>query len=174
MKKWMFEVFGPYLIDKATKGNPIPQNIKSFIWKDWEEEGCPKDMLKKVGCYVFGIRTAQGAIRPYYVGKATKGFGKEIFTADKLLKYNNSVLLKKYGTPVMFLIAHPLQKGKNNIRLIEELEYCLIGLAYKKNPEGLQNVHGVYDDKWQLEGFGKKGKTPKKVKDFARMLNLKH
>src|SRR4051812_13247390 len=63
------------------------------------------------GIYVFAIRNR--ALTPAYVGKASKTFGGEIFTVDKLNKYNSSVHNWPHGTPVLFLLAFPSTRWSN-------------------------------------------------------------
>ncbi|MDR2577264.1 MAG: hypothetical protein LBC70_00430 [Chitinispirillales bacterium] len=89
------------------------------------------------GCYIFGLATSGGGLRPYYVGQATKTFIQEVFAVRKREHYHGCIN-DKYGTPVLILIPAVTQtgqyvKGKKD-RLIDWVETLLIGYALAKNP----------------------------------------
>lgn len=115
--------------------------------------------MKGIGCYIFGIR-AGGGIRPYYVGKAAKSFGQEIFTPHKLNIYNTVLGGINKGNPVIILIEAITRKGKVSAKVISDVEKHIISLAYHANPE-LRNIQNLPpDQKWILPGImsGGKGK----------------
>jgi hypothetical protein len=76
-----FEVHGPFEV-------PVYQGKNGWIVRT--EEGVAffkthATYKARRGCYLFGMRAGRG-VTPTYVGKATKTFGQECFTADKLGK----------------------------------------------------------------------------------------
>ena len=81
-----FEVVGPVEIPTTIKRAGVSiiekTNVDSFLSKHQELMTCK-------GCYIFTIRVTSG-ILPFYVGKATKTFGQEIFTPHKTEKYNSA------------------------------------------------------------------------------------
>ncbi len=50
----------------------------------WEQQA--EGLASKRGLYVFAMRAGQG-FTPWYVGRTSKGFEKEIFTPHKVVKY---------------------------------------------------------------------------------------
>ena len=101
-----FKVDGPHEVSYE-KGDGKGKRIEeSAEFKFWKEHPSMKD---RVGCYVFAIRAGRGFM-PMYVGKAAKSFKQEIFTKDKLFKYNKAIF-KRGGTPVFFFLVHPTKKG---------------------------------------------------------------
>jgi len=110
---------------------------------------------KRRGCYIFAIR-AGGGITPIYVGKATRGFKSEVFTADKLAKYQRGLADYLKGSPVLFFLLHPAAKGKPNKALIGELEDFLIQTAISRNSE-LINVQGTKKAEFNITGVLRSG-----------------
>src|SRR5437867_2266973 len=107
------------------------------------------------GCYVFAIR-AGGGITPLYVGKATRSLKQEVFTPDKLAKYQRGLADYLKGTPVLFFLLHPVSVGAPNRALIGELEDFLIQTAVSRNPE-LLNVQGTKKAEFNITGVFRSG-----------------
>jgi hypothetical protein len=129
---------------KYAAGKTItPENIKKF----WEQNSNSKGEL---GCYIFAMK-AGGGFTPFYVGKATKSFGQEAFTNDKIAKYLPVLSQYKSGTPVMFFISYPMKKGVVNKVHIAELEKFLIQQAVIANPY-LTNIKNAKPLKWGIAG----------------------
>jgi hypothetical protein len=99
------------------------------------------------GCYLFGIRNR--GLRAAYVGKATRGFGQEVFSADKLQKYNEALHLWPHGTPVLLFVATPPRV--RSAALIGQVEEYLIRSAKRAWPE-LLNQHHTGADDWDIAG----------------------
>ena len=78
-------------------------------------------LARKRGCYVFAMRSG-GGIKPAYVGKASKTFEQECFTAHKLGKCNQ--VLVDYGSGTLVLVFFVCAKGGKSptikIRLLED------------------------------------------------------
>lgn len=124
------------------------------------------------GCYIFAVRAGRGIV-PAYVGRATKTFRQEVFTSDKLAKYQRALADYVRGTPVMFLVMSPNGRGKPNISIIHELEEFLIQTALSVN-EDLLNVRGTKRANFAIAGVlrTRQGKPSSAAQAFKRSLNL--
>jgi hypothetical protein len=99
------------------------------------------------GCYVFAIRNR--GLRAAYIGMAAHGFGQEVFTNDKLHKYNEALHEWTHGSPVFLFVVTP---GRVRSRaLIREVEQYLIRSAKRAWPD-LLNVHHAGEDNWDISG----------------------
>lgn len=99
-----FEVRGPYPIPyEACNGGRVLR-VKSF----WMEDAA--ELAQQRGCYVFAMRSGPAEM-PIYVGKATKTFKQETFTAANQVKYQNGFAQYAKGTPLMYFVVHPVQRG---------------------------------------------------------------
>jgi hypothetical protein len=167
----MFEVFGPFPVKpkKGRGGKVFDKELKSKFWAD---NPTAAELLERVGCYIFAIRAAKG-FKPVYVGKTAKSFEKEIFTADKLQRYNSALCDVAKGTPVMFFVAHPKSKGILNSKMIVDIEDYLIQIAYAKNPD-LKNVIGIVQKAWGIKGVLRsgKGKASKPSAQFKQAMGI--
>lgn len=139
-------------------------HIKTF-WQDYS------DLTNQKGCYVFALK--KKSIVPFYVGKASKGFGKEIFAPHKTEKYTAVLHTHIVGYPIFYFITHPLSKGKSNLKAIDEMETYLIQSALIVNP-GLKNIQKTKLPSWTIRNVIEKspGKSKKCEIDFAKMLRL--
>ena len=106
---------------------------------------------RRRGCYVFAIRAGRG-ITPTYVGKATKTFQQECFTADKLGKCNRTLADYSRGTLIMFVIAAPTGRGRPADKQITLLEDFLIQIGVAANDK-LLNIQGTKEEEWSLTGL---------------------
>jgi hypothetical protein len=171
-----FEIDGPFKIPHYTDGQ---KRIKYFdkwaqddFWDDCEASS-GIDISVRNGCYIFGVSTKR--VFPWYVGKTTKGFGKEIFTPDKVAKI--SFFINQHGTPVIFFVYKKFKnkEGVKTLELIAELEDFLIQSAVYVNPE-LLNVRGTRRSKWSIRGSVRSspqiGKPSAPVRKFKHMLGL--
>jgi len=111
------------------------------------------------GCYIFAVRTPRSYV-PGYVGKADARFEGEVFTDGKLQRYNSVLANYKKGTPTLFFIIAPTNKGKPNKSKIAQLERYLIREAKSVNPS-LMNKIGIKAPRWGIKGVirGGKGKA---------------
>lgn len=163
-----FVVSGPYVV-------PIYQGRNGRIVR--EEEGRSffahhPSLVTKRGCYIFAMRSG-GGITPTYVGKATKSFGQECFTAHKLGKCNQTLVDYGQGTLVVFLFEPSAIKGKPPVREIGLLENFLIQTALSVNDE-LLNVKQTKQESWSVRGIIRSGAgKPSKSASLAKsMLGL--
>jgi len=110
---------------------------------------------------------------PIYVGEATKGFGQECFTNDKLLKYALGLATYDKGTPVLFFVASLQKKGRVNVKVIDDLEDFLIQNAKAKNPD-IVNKKGTKEASWSIRGVvrGGHGKPSAAARAFRSMMGL--
>lgn len=128
---------------------------------------------KRRGCYVFAIRAGRG-MTPTYVGKATKSFSRECFSADKLGKCNQTLVDYARGTLVMFLIAAPMGRGRPAEKQIELLEDFLIQVGVAANDD-LLNVQGTKQEQWSLSGLvrSNRGRPSLAATAFKRAMKLR-
>lgn len=141
-----FSVEGPHSItvtrSKAGKGIER-KNVEKFL------EVHQSHMASR-GVYVFAARASRGFV-PWYVGRATTSFAQECFTADKINKFNEALRKFERGTPVLFLMLHPTQRGAINKKAIAAVERELIRIAWMANP-GLLNKHHIKVPQWAIRG----------------------
>jgi len=138
--------YGPYRIP-CEKGKKTKKVTTACAGRFWAKH--PK-LKRRNGCYIFGIRAAK-SIKPTYVGKATKSFGKEIFTVDKLHKYQVCLADHSFGTPIVFLVALPKAKGPTKASLIAKVERELIAVAKRRNKK-LMNKQNAKGPSWCISG----------------------
>lgn len=161
-------VHGPFKIPtyegKAAK-IITAENIKEF-WSDYEA------MARGRGCYLFAIR-AGGGVTPYYVGRATRDFKREVFASHKLAKYQQSLADYRKGTPVLYFIAAPPSKGAPNVSVIAEMEEYLIQTAVSQNAD-LLNVKGTKKERFAIAGVLRSGvgKPSKAARSLKACLGL--
>lgn len=128
-------------------------------------------LKSKNGCYIFAMRSG-GGITPMYVGKATKSYGQECFTAHKLGKCNEILADYSRGSLVIFLFESPAGK-KTPTYQIDLLENYLIQSALSVNDE-LLNIRKTKQEKWSIRGLirSSSGKPSKPTKAAKSMLGL--
>jgi hypothetical protein len=108
-----FVVHGPCKVDfEKRKGG------RTLVFDNFWLEN--PNLAKKQGCYVFAIRNR--GLTPMYIGKATKSFKQETFNPPNRQKYHNGFSEYGRGTPVMYFMVHPTQRGRTNTKQIGELE----------------------------------------------------
>ncbi len=110
-------------------------------------------------------------VRPYYVGKATKTFGQEVFAPTKLVHYNHAMANQKLGTPCLFLVVAPRHGATP--QLIGHAERELIRMAAQANPN-LCNKVGIKPPRWAIQGVirGNAGGKSASAKAFAKTFGL--
>jgi hypothetical protein len=162
-----FKIHGPFDLsyEKRPGGRTL---VFDGFWDDGSEASYLAD---ECGCYVFAIRNR--GLTPIYVGQATKTFRQETFNAANRHKYHDGFSEYAKGSPVMFFVVHPHQKGKANAKQIEEIEDFLIQAGFAKNPD-IQNVRGVQRPKWSIQGVVRsgKGKRSHDEAEFQRLFDL--
>jgi hypothetical protein len=129
-----FDPRGPFPLKRDT--NRQGRSISAVsIEKFW---AIPKvaHLKSKIGCYVFVIGK-----KPFYVGKATRSFGGEVFNNKNLATYRETVTKFRGRTSLYFIVyrKEASQRGKAPTRTISKVEKLLIGMAHEANPE-LTNV----------------------------------
>lgn len=115
-----FSVEGPFPVKPFIKGNC------KFIGRSEARDFFKKHnkYSRRNGVYVFGKRTR--SIVPYYIGMTTRGFSKEVFCDRNLVTFNEVIIKNGNGTPVIFFVPLPIQRGPDHVRHIGELENYLI------------------------------------------------
>lgn len=162
-----FVVHGPFVIDyEKRKGG------RSLLFDQfWDDDSSAAGLVEERGCYVFAIRNR--GLYPIYVGKATKSFGQETFNSANRHKYQDGFIEYEKGTPVMYFVVHPSQRGKINGKQISEIEDFLIQAGVARNPY-LQNVRGTQQPSWSIKGVIRSGsgKLTEAAKQFASLFDI--
>lgn len=127
------------------------------------------ELRDRRGCYLFAIRNR--GLRAAYVGKATKGFGQEVFATDKLQKFNTALHEWPHGTPVLLFVLTPPRVYSAS--LITDVEEYLIRSAKRAWPE-LLNKQLARDDDWDISGVTAPhaGRRSAPETDLARLLKF--
>ena len=162
---------GPFEV--CCESNGRAKRIDSNVGKEFWKEGSLRHLKSKQGCYVFATRAGKG-FRPWYVGKASKGFEQETFTHHKLVHYNSVLFQGKKGTPVLFFVAPDGLKKKVPVSELTHMEKELIQFALIKNPE-LCNTHQTKNiPRWSIQGVvrAKQGKPTSAAKCFRLMMGI--
>lgn len=165
------EVFGPFGIPFDLVGS-VKKIGKAEETAFWAQDGV--DQFKtKHGVYIFAMRAAKG-FTPWYVGRAGKGFVKEIFTPDKVVKYREVFDRGTRGSPVMFFVTKGGSRNKVGTKVIGEVEQALIVAAGAKN-SNLVNVHHNKDREWCIKGvmYSSPGKPTTIARQFKAMMGMK-
>jgi len=162
-----FKVHGPFTLDYEKRPGGRTLVFDEF----WAEDSEAEYLADECGCYVFAIQNK--GLTPIYVGQATKTFRQETFNPANKHKYHDGFSEYAKGTPVMFFIVHPSQKGKRNTKQIGEIEDFLIQSGVAKNPD-LQNVRGAQKPKWSIQGVIRsgKGKRSHDESELRRLFDL--
>lgn len=162
-----FIVSGPHLVPvyKGKVGRVVRAEEGDSFFREHSA------LKSRNGCYVFAMRSG-GGVTPVYVGKATKSFGQECFTAHKLGKCNEILADYARGSLVIFLFESPVGKKAPTYQ-IDLLENFLIQSALSVN-DGLLNIKKTKQEKWSIRGIirSNRGKPSKAAKTAATMLGL--
>lgn len=162
-----FAVHGPFRIKyEKRKGG------RTLIFDDfWSEGSDAHNLAKQRGCYIFAIRNK--ALTPIYVGKATKTFKQETFNSANRHKYHYGFSDYAKGTPLMYFVVHPAQKGPTNAKQIAQIEDFLIQAGAVKNPD-LQNIKGAQQPDWSIKGAIRSGAGKRSVAeiDFCDLFDI--
>jgi len=96
-----------------------------------------------VGCYIFAIRAAKGAL-PWYVGKTEKhSFKGETWSPHKLNLYNEALNLRERGAAVLYLTAKRTKGGrfaKPRKRGIGDIPRGIVVPGYMNEQPGARSV----------------------------------
>ena len=163
-----FKIHGPFPLDyEKRKGG------RTLVFDDfWSDESDAEYLADECGGYVSAIQNK--GLTPIYVGKATKTFKQETFNPTNRHKYHDGFSEYAKGTPVLFFVVHPNQKGKVNGKQIAEIEDFLIQAGVARNPD-IQNVRGAQAPKWSIQGLIRSKKQGKRTSDetaFRKLLAM--
>jgi hypothetical protein len=163
----VFAVEGPFDINYEKRPGGRTLKFEDF----WSKDSPAAHLSDKCGCYVFAIRNR--ALTPIYVGKATKTFKQETFNPTNKHKFHDGFSDYAKGSPVMYFVVHPTQKGKTNSKQIGEIEDFLIQAGVAKNPD-IQNVKGTSRPSWGIKGVvrSKAGKRGSPETDFSDLFDI--
>ena len=161
------EVEGPYEVRFETNARGtkhIEASHGRAFFEDWD------GLAQCCGCYIFAIRSGRG-IRAAYVGKATKGFGREVFAVDKLQKYNTALHTWHHGSPVLLFVVMPGRSSSSKV--ITDVEEYLIRSVKRAWPDILNKHHTGADD-WDISGVtaDHKGRLSQSEATLSRLLKF--
>lgn len=163
-----FMIRGPFDITtrKGKRGRFIGADEARIFF-----ENCEECLESERGCYVFATRAGRG-YTPWYVGKATKSFKQECFTAHKLHKYHECLVDMARCTPVLFFVVALNARGKTGDRHIRQVEDFIIKQALVANPE-LLNIKGTRMEGWSISGVVRsRGRSSFAAGLFKRMFKI--
>lgn len=145
-----FVVHGPFELEFEKRNGGRTLQFDNF----WGRGSGAQHLAGKTGCYVFAIRNR--TLIPIYVGKATKSFKQETFNPGNKHKYHDGFSQYAKGTPVMYFVVHPDQRGRTNTHQIGQIEEFLIQAGAARNPD-IQNVKGAQQPGWKIKGVIRSG-----------------
>jgi hypothetical protein len=162
-----FVVHGPFEVDYEKRKGGRTLLFEGF----WAKENGVSDLAQKRGCYVFAIRNR--GLTPVYVGKATRSFKQETFNQTNRHKYSNGFSVYAKGTPVLYFVVHPEQRGRVNATQIGQIEDFLIQAGITRNPD-LQNVKGTQTPDWSIRGVIRQGGRRRTATeaDFVKLFGI--
>ena len=149
-----YNVHGPYYVTetkyKVRNGKAgRPRTGRHYEVKS--EEAQDFDGLKgRYGCYVFATKFGDD-FTPWYVGKTTRTFDKEIFTPHKIGKLDELRELRKRGKLYVLLIAPGRGRGAKNSTATNNMETFLVGACHRVNPQ-LLNLQKLPKNAWAIVG----------------------
>ena len=164
----IFQVLGPRVVPtyRGKAGRTITDADVHTFWRN------NPDVASLRGCYVFAMRGAVSS-KPSYVGKATRGFRREVFQYHKLTRYQQQLADCRAGTPVLFFVALPRRRGAPPTRDVADLERFLIDAAASVNP-ALLNVRSMPAPVWAIAGVLRRasGKPSTAARSFERLMRF--
>lgn len=168
-------IYGPFEVPRSGTPSTVDKLKLSEFWKIVEEGDY--GLSTASGCYVFGLRAAQGA-RPWYVGQAKVSFRQECFTPHKLNHYN-SVIGGRKGTPILFLVARTTpvkgtfakKLGRREADWVENMliRQCLVANKRLLNVSGTAFAKGIVVPGLFRPG---RGKPSPDVREFKKLLSI--
>jgi hypothetical protein len=164
-----FKPKGPFSVPYTQKAR-VQRIEKEDVAQFWQKHSI---LAQEKGCYAFTIRVKKGVL-PYYVGKATKNFLQEIFTRDKLDKYNSALAEYPFSVgPEMFVLSYEKDgRGRDNRAAIGELEKTLTSWAKLRNPK-LKNLKNTnLDEEFEILGVKSRGARSKELKYLNAVFGL--
>ena len=165
-----FKIHGPFKLKPKKCPGAWVLDTDSF----WDQDKNSANLQDKTGVYVFAV-CPSGSQRyiPYYVGKATKSFGQEVFHPDKILKYHKAFYKFAKRSAHLFFVVSPTKKGPVNARHIKQIEDDFIDIGYLVNPD-IENKQGTKQPNWSISGVirSKAKKKSAGAKAFSEMFEL--
>ncbi|MCA9279289.1 MAG: hypothetical protein H6815_08310 [Phycisphaeraceae bacterium] len=164
-------VVGPLELPCVQNGikKRIERQDCQYFWHNQTAES----LYYKQGCYIFAMRAGKG-FKPWYVGKAGKGFGQEIFSHHKLEIYNSAIFKSSRGTPVVFFVTPMGNHRKVPQNELKHMEKELTLYALDKNPRlcNVQNTKNL--PRWTIRGVIRsgKGRASRPSIQFKKMMGM--
>lgn len=137
-------------------------------------QGPARLFKKKIGCYIFSLRTGRGSM-PYYVGRTWKSFADEVFQPQKISDHYQKIVARHKGTPTLTFVSLVNCRGPKPETAITELEKYLIKKAHRRN-RNLSNRREVPKMRWTIKGVNgvkdRPGAPNKDVSAFKQLLGV--
>ena len=165
-----FKVYGPFSLEVEKRPGGRFLITSNF----WQSNNQLKPIESKTGVYIFVLKPSKSQkFIPYYVGKATKSFGGETFTNDKLLKYQRALSRFKKCSTALFFIVSPSHRGPVNEKHIKQIEDEFTEVGYLVNPD-IENKQGTKQPSWSIGGVvrSKTKKRSSSAKSFSEAFQL--
>lgn len=168
----MFEPYGPHVIPVASL--PSARRLKEDLAEFWQK--IEEEVAEAVGCYVFGVKSGRDLL-PFYVGMTREQtLRKECFNPRNINIYNGVIGGRERGTPVMSFLVHPVRRGPNSRRAIEELEKFLIEKGLDRNDRMHNQRCGEpkCQIKWGIRGVYRRGPgvPSRAARELAEMMGI--
>lgn len=163
-----FEVHGPFKVsfERRLGGRTL------FFQGFWAADSDAAYLAGERGCYVFAVRSGGGET-PLYVGRATRSFKQETFNPANRHKYHSGFSDYARGTPLIYFVVHPSQRGRTNTTEIKQIEVFLIQAGFVRNPH-LQNVQGAQRPPWRVAGVirSTRGRRSRPAVQFRSLFDI--
>jgi hypothetical protein len=134
-----FQIFGPFGVSKS---NVADKEYQKAFWAE-RDEVYPRISTAQ-GLYVLSVRNGSN-FRPQYVGITKRGFTKEVFNSNNLVKILND-FAKEKGELCLHLLAKPNDANTGfyavTLKVLLWAEMFVLLLCRKKNPD-IANIMGM-------------------------------
>jgi hypothetical protein len=134
-----FQIYGPFGVSKS---NIAGKEYQKTFWAELDD-AYPRISAAN-GLYVLSVRNGSN-FRPQYVGITKRGFTKEVFNANNLVKILND-FAKEKGELCLHLLAKPNDANTGfyavTLKVLLWTEMFILLLCRKKNPD-IANIMGM-------------------------------
>jgi len=127
------------------------------------------DLGKRIGMYVFCVKTARGLV-PWYIGKTYASFAGEVFQPHKIEKYNDC-LAKIVRGNVGLVFVYKEGTGRPSEETVLELEREYINKGFKRNDRLLNDI-GRRKESFKIKGLEGSGRPSKAVAQFRQAFGI--
>jgi hypothetical protein len=137
-----FHIYGPFKVSKPRVGGKEGKEYQKEFWAECDSS-YPK-LSQAQGLYVLSVRNGTN-FRPQYVGMTKRGFTKEVFNANNLVKILGD-FSKDRGELCLHLLAKPNDANTGfyaaSLKTLLWTEMFILLLCRRKNPD-IANIMGM-------------------------------